>query len=109
MSKLLAVVNGTIYFIAGVFRLLVIDRIGRRRLLLSVFAVLCFMFPIVFCFYPETAGRTLEDMDEIFIRNPSWLVFGKKELTQRVRPQYLIDAEADRLGSDGSQITVVQI
>ena len=36
-------------------------------------------------------------MDEIFIRNPSLVVAGKKELTQRERPQYLIDAETQRI------------
>jgi hypothetical protein len=36
-------------------------------------------------------------MDEIFIRNPSAFVAFKKELTQRERPQFLIDAETQRI------------
>lgn len=64
---------------------------------------------MVFCLYPETSRRTLEDMDEIFIQNPSLIVCGKPALTQRERPQAFIDAEATRianaadakLGNDG--------
>jgi hypothetical protein len=63
-----------------------------------VFAVICFSFwPIVFFFYPETSHRTLEDMDQIFIQNPSWLVYGKQELTQRNRPESLVEAERMRV------------
>lgn len=36
-------------------------------------------------------------MDEIFIQNPSIIVYGKKELTQRERPQAFVDAERDRI------------
>lgn len=63
-----------------------------------VFAIISFSFaPIIFCFYPETSRRTLEDMDLIFIRNPGVFVFGKDELTKRERPQALIDAERERI------------
>ncbi|KAI0141686.1 putative sugar transporter [Xylariaceae sp. FL1272] len=213
-SKLLSAVSGTLYLAAGVFSLLVIDRLGRRRLMLSgsfamaachliislglwaaeqqpaqaklfgklavafiilyhvffaptwggipwvyaaevnsigwrtrgaaaatatnwligfavvqftkvgidnlrwafflIFALLCLSFyPVVYFFYPETAGRTLEDMDEMFIRNPSWFVQGKRELTQRTRPQAYVEAEAARVLDSGSdtdaEVTVVQV
>lgn len=74
-------------------------RLTRALILLSqVFAVICFSyFPVVFCFYPETSRRTLEDMDHMFMRNPSWLVCGKQELTQRSRPQHLVEAEKERI------------
>jgi hypothetical protein len=63
-----------------------------------VFAVIAWsFFPIIFCLYPETSRRTLEDMDEIFIRHPSPIVCGKQELTQRKRPQTFVDAERDRI------------
>lgn len=63
-----------------------------------VFGVICFsFFPIVFCFYPETSNRTLEDMDQMFMRHPSVFVFGKSEMTQRRRPQAFIDAEIERI------------
>ncbi|KAI1500359.1 putative sugar transporter [Biscogniauxia marginata] len=69
-----------------------------------IFAVICLtFFPIVFCLYPETSRRTLEDMDQMFIRNPSWLVFGKNEMTQRERPQAFLEAEIDRIRQSETQ------
>ncbi|KAF7552906.1 hypothetical protein G7Z17_g3977 [Cylindrodendrum hubeiense] len=75
-----------------------------------IYVIICWAyFPVVFCLYPETSRRTLEDMDEIFIQNPSLIVCGKPDLTQRKRPQAFIEAEATRvanaadgkLGGDG--------
>ena len=64
----------------------------------TVFAVISWaFFPIVFIFYPETSRRTLEDMDEIFIRNPSLIVCGNPQLTQRDRPETFVQAEQDRI------------
>jgi hypothetical protein len=64
----------------------------------AVFAFFCYLyFPVVFCLYPETSQRTLEDMDQIFIQNPSPFVFGKPDMTQRKRPQAFIDAESERI------------
>lgn len=64
----------------------------------SVFAIICWCyFPVVFFFYPETTRRTLEDMDQIFIQNPSLIVCGKPDLTQRERPQAFIEAEQRRI------------
>lgn len=65
----------------------------------AVFA--CFLysyFPIIWAFYPETTQRTLEDMDEIFKRNPGIFVFGDKDLTQRARPGAFVEAENTRVG-----------
>lgn len=64
----------------------------------TVFA--CFLysyFPIVWALYPETTQRTLEDMDEIFKRNPGIFVFGDKDLTQRARPGSFVEAENTRV------------
>lgn len=67
-------------------------------LTIQVFAGFCFAyFPVVYCFYPETSRRTLEDMDQIFIQYPSIFVFGKRDLTQRARPQLFIDSEHARI------------
>lgn len=75
-------------------------------LLYAVFAIICYAyFPIVFCIYPETSRRTLEDMDEIFIHNSSVFVFGLSEMTQRERPQLFVDAEAKRI-EDGASSEV---
>jgi hypothetical protein len=42
--------------------------------------------PIVYFFYPETAGRTLEDMDEYFRSNPPLIVCRNKEAISSKRP-----------------------
>jgi hypothetical protein len=55
----------------------------------------------VFCLYPETSRRTLEDMDEIFIHSSKVFVFGDELLTSRERPQAFIDAEERRV-EDGA-------
>ncbi|KAL2870461.1 sugar porter family MFS transporter [Aspergillus lucknowensis] len=45
------------------------------------------MVPTMYFFYPETAGRTLEDMDEYYRANPPILVFRDKEAISRKRPE----------------------
>ncbi|KAI1167607.1 putative sugar transporter [Nemania serpens] len=73
-----------------------------------IFAILSVtFFPVVYCFYPETAGRKLEDMDEMFVRNPSWFVFGVKEMTQTTRPQAFVDAELARISD--TQVTMIEV
>ncbi|KAI1135589.1 putative sugar transporter [Hypoxylon sp. FL0543] len=63
-----------------------------------IFGAFCFCyFPVVLLFYPETSNRSLEDMDEMFVRNPSVIVLGKKEMTHQNRPMSFIDAEAQRV------------
>ncbi|ORY68231.1 putative sugar transporter [Pseudomassariella vexata] len=75
-----------------------------------IFAVICYSyFPIVYCFYPETSQRKLEDMDEIFIHNPSWFVGGRHELTQRSRPEAFIHAEAARIARGETPPPVEQV
>lgn len=68
----------------------------------TVFAIIVWAyFPVVFCLYPETSRRTLEDMDEIFLRNRSLIVCGKQTLTQRERPAEFVEAEARRIAEGG--------
>ncbi|KAI0891200.1 putative sugar transporter [Annulohypoxylon nitens] len=75
-----------------------VDNLGWRLFLM--FAIFAFaFFPVVLFFYPETSNRTLEDMDHMFIQNPSIFVFGKPDMTQRRRPTSFIDAETQRIGS----------
>ncbi|KAL2857997.1 general substrate transporter [Aspergillus pseudoustus] len=45
------------------------------------------MVPIIYFFYPETAGRTLEDIDEYYRTDPPLLVFRDKEAISRKRPE----------------------
>ncbi|KAI1391660.1 putative sugar transporter [Hypoxylon trugodes] len=63
-----------------------------------IFAAICFCcYPVVLLFYPETSNRTLEDMDHMFIQNPSIFVLGKPDMTHKSRPLSCMDAEAERI------------
>lgn len=54
-----------------------------------IWAVICFTFiPVTYLFYPETAGRTLEDIDRYFEGKPGIIVAfdnGKLRVVQCVR------------------------
>jgi len=43
--------------------------------------------PLMYFFYPETAGRTLEDLDYYYQENPSLLVFRDKDVISSKRPE----------------------
>ena len=59
-----------------------IARLGS--LFYAIFAVLnAVMVPIIFLFYPETAGRSLEDIDGMFEAHPTVWVFTNKSMTDR--------------------------
>lgn len=66
-----------------------------------VFAIIVWAyFPVVFCLYPETSQRTLEDMDEIFLQHRTAIVCGNRTLTQRARPVELVQAEQRRIAEE---------
>lgn len=89
-------------FIVTQFTKVGVDNLGWTFYLM--FCIFCYAyFPIVFCFYPETCKRTLEDMDEIFRGNPGSFVFRDRELIRRHRPQKFIDAEVLRTQTADSQ------
>ncbi|ROW01306.1 hypothetical protein VMCG_05931 [Cytospora schulzeri] len=85
----------------GGFAVVQFTKVGLENLqwrFFLMFAIMCFAFsPVVYLFYPETANRTLEDMDQIFIHNPSAFVFKNKAATQSQRPQLFKDAETARI------------
>lgn len=76
---------------------------------IKVFAIFSFAItPMIYLFYPETANRTLEDMDQIFIHNPSAFVFSNKSATQSDRPKLFVDAENLRIAeADNTQDAVL--
>ncbi|RWA05335.1 hypothetical protein EKO27_g9770 [Xylaria grammica] len=43
--------------------------------------------PVIYFFYPETANRTLEDLDEYFRSNPSAVVVRDRDAVSAKRPQ----------------------
>jgi hypothetical protein len=63
-----------------------------------IWTVFNFSFiPIVYCCYPETSSRTLEDMDRFFRENHDPLVFRHKEAISTTRPLAYIEAEQDEV------------
>lgn len=47
----------------------------------------------VYFLYPETAGRSLEDIDRLYAGQTPLLIFKDKEATSSKRPQRFIDQE----------------
>ena len=69
----------------------------------SVCSVICTAFiPITFLFYPETANRTLEDIDRYFDANREIIVCRNQLATQLSRPQIYID-EDERFAHAGEK------
>ena len=63
-----------------------------------IWTVLNFSFiPIVYCLYPETSDRTLEDMDRFFRENHDILVFRHKEAISTKRPLAYIEREQEEI------------
>jgi hypothetical protein len=68
-----------------------------------IWAVICFSFiPVTYFFYPETANRTLEDIDRFFEGEPGILIHRNKLAVQLHRPAEFI--EADERIAAGEQI-----
>lgn len=53
--------------------------------------------PLVYFLYPETAGRTLEDIDAYYRTSPSLLVFRDKEVTSSKRPAHFLENEQEEV------------
>lgn len=58
--------------------------------------------PIVYLFYPETADRTLEDMDRFFRENQNILVYKDKEAISPHRPRKYIEYEEGEVRRNSS-------
>lgn len=64
-----------------------------------IWAVICFSFvPTTYFFYPETANRSLEDIDRFFDTNPGIFIHNNKLATQLQRPDIYEEAD-NRLGA----------
>lgn len=53
--------------------------------------------PTIYFLYPETADRTLEDLDAYFRTNPPLLVFRDKDVISSKRPAAYAEAEEDNV------------
>ncbi|KAH8827562.1 general substrate transporter [Flagelloscypha sp. PMI_526] len=53
--------------------------------------------PIIYLFYPETAGRTLEDIDRFFIDNQDIFVYRYPEAISSERPRKYVDEEQQEM------------
>jgi hypothetical protein len=65
-----------------------------------IWAVICFAFiPVTYFFYPETANRTLEDIDRFFETEPGIFVHRNQLALQLHRPAEFIEAD-ERIAAD---------
>ncbi|KAI1853722.1 hypothetical protein JX266_001706 [Neoarthrinium moseri] len=68
-----------------------------------IWTVFNFSFiPIVYFFYPETADRSLEDLDRFFRENQDILVFKDPDAKSSKRPQRYIDHEREEVRRNSS-------
>lgn len=71
-----------------------------------IWAVICASFvPTVYLFYPETANRSLEDIDRFFYDNQNLFVFRDKLATQLERPTIYEEADNKIAAANLSQAT----
>lgn len=54
--------------------------------------------------YPETAGRTLEDIDRIFVGETPLLIFRDKEAITEKRPERFVQLEHDEVRRHSSVV-----
>ncbi|KAJ5572450.1 hypothetical protein N7450_009434 [Penicillium hetheringtonii] len=73
-----------------------IQNIGWRFWIVWTVTNLLFL-PILYFFYPETANRSLEDIDAYYRTKPSLIVVGNRDAICRSRPQKYIDHEQDEI------------
>lgn len=68
-----------------------------------IWTVFNFAFvPIIYLFYPETANRSLEDIDRFFVDNPGLFVNGNLEATSAKRPSRYVELEQEMIVRNGS-------
>ena len=63
-----------------------------------IWTVFNFAFlPIIYFLYPETAGRSLEDMDRFFREDPPLLVNRDKDACSKRRPEKYVEHEVQEV------------
>ncbi|RDL41149.1 uncharacterized protein BP5553_01128 [Venustampulla echinocandica] len=77
-----------------------------------IWAVICFAFvPITYFFYPETANRSLEDIDRFFESKPGIFIHRNKIGTQLKRPAIYVEADLriEEQQREKDQISAVEV
>lgn len=59
----------------------------------------------MYLFYPETAGRSLEDIDRFFAGHAPLLVFKDREAIAEKRPQRFVEHEREEVRRNSSIIS----
>lgn len=73
-----------------------IENLGWRFWI--VFTVFCAIsLPIIYFLYPETANRSLEDLDAYYRESPPLIVTRNKDAVQTRRPRRFVDEEAQEI------------
>ncbi|KAJ5769410.1 hypothetical protein N7520_003969 [Penicillium odoratum] len=73
-----------------------IQSIGWKFWIVWTVTNACFL-PIIYLFFPETANRSLEDIDAYYRSDPSLIVIRDPDAICRGRPQKYIDHEAEEV------------
>lgn len=58
----------------------------------------------MYLFYPETAGRSLEDIDRVFVGHTPLLVFRDKEAIAEKRPERFVQLEHEEVRRHSSVV-----
>jgi hypothetical protein len=58
--------------------------------------------PIVYLFYPETADRSLEDIDRFFLENQKVFIFKDPDAKSSKRPERYIEHEREEVRRNSS-------
>lgn len=69
-----------------------IQNLGWRFWIVFTIFNAAFM-PVIYFLYPETANRTLEDLDDYYRHNPKLIVVGDKDVTSSKRPRKYVEKE----------------
>ncbi|EOD46980.1 putative sugar transporter protein [Neofusicoccum parvum UCRNP2] len=119
LARLLAACNSVSYLLFSTIGIPNVERWGRRKMMMYAAAVveitppgiesLGWQFyiiwtvfngafvPIVYLFYPETADRSLEDLDRLFIENHNIFIFRDKDAISSKRPVQYIEHEKEEI------------
>lgn len=79
-----------------------VDNIGWRFWIVWTVTNAVFL-PIIYFFYPETANRTLEDLDAYYRSDPSLIVIRDPDAISRKRPLKYIEHENEEMQKNAKQ------